>query len=86
MELMGVDLQVDPYFVYSEGEDDGLFGDAAVAADNPAAAEAGGVDTLEAAENAEAETAEASFLLSPPEATQSQAEDHRASGHIPCRS
>ena len=53
-ELMGVDLQVDPYFVESEG--------------------------------AESETVEARFLPGPPEATQSQAEDHRASGQIPFRS
>ena len=86
MELMGVDLQVDPYFVESEGEDDGLFGDAAVAADSLAAAKAEGVDALDAAEDAESETVEARFLPGPPEATQSQAEDHRASGQIPFRS
>ena len=35
---MGIDLQVDQYFVESEGdEDDGLFGDAAAAADALAA-------------------------------------------------
>ena len=33
VELMGVDLQTDPYLVESEMEDDGLFGDAA-GADN----------------------------------------------------
>ena len=27
VELMGMDFQVDPYFVEPEGEDDDLFGD-----------------------------------------------------------
>ena len=65
MELMGVDLQVDPYFVESEGEDDGLFGDAAAAAGSPAAAAAEGVDAPDAAEDAEAETAKVRFLPGP---------------------
>ena len=33
VELMGMDLQTDPYVVESEREDDGLFGDAAAADD-----------------------------------------------------
>ena len=50
---------------------DGLLGDFAAAADSPAATAAEGVDAPDAAEDAEAETAEARFLPGPPEATES---------------
>ena len=82
---MGMDLQVDPYFVEPEGEDDDLFGDARTAVASTEAAAAEGNVEHGAAEDAEAETAEARFLPGPMEPIQSQAEDHRASGHIPFR-
>ena len=62
---MGVDLQVEPYFVESEGEDDGPFSDAAAAADIPAAAEVEGVDELDAADDAEAAVGRISVSASP---------------------
>ena len=82
---MGMDPQVDPYFVEPEGGDGDLFGDArgAVASTEAAAAESN--VEHKAAEDAETETAEARFLPGPMEPIQSQAEDHRASGHIPFR-
>ena len=60
-----MDLQVDPYFVDPEGEDNDLFGDArgAVASTEAAAAESN--VEHRAAEDAETETAEARFLPAP---------------------
>ena len=86
VELMGMDFQVDPYFVEPEGEDNDLFGNArdAAASAETAAAERD-VDHRAAAADAETETAEARFLPGPMEPIQSQAEDHRASGHIRLR-
>ena len=86
VELMGMDMQTDPYAVESEMEDDGLFGDAAAANNHPTASAPNGDDASDVADSPDAETAEARFLPSPQEPTQSQAEDHRASGHIPFRS
>ena len=80
---MGMDLQVDPYFVEPEEEDDDLFGDASTAV---ASMQAAACAEPGAAENTETDTAEARFLPGPHEAIQSQAEDHRASGHVPFRS
>ena len=86
VELMGMDLQTDPYAVESDGEDDGLFGDAAAADDHRAVSAPDGDDASDTADHPDAETAEASFLPGPHEPTQSQAEDHCPSGHIPVRS
>ena len=83
---MGIDLQTDPYVVESEREDDGLFVDAAAADNRQAVSAPDGDSASDAADNPDAETAEARFLPGPQEPTQSQAEDHRASGHIPFRS
>ena len=64
---MGMDLQVDSYFVESEGdEDDGLFGDATAVTDDPAAEVAESVGAPNAAVDAEAEIAEGGNLPSPP--------------------
>ena len=83
---MGMDLpQTDPYVVESEMEDDGLFGDAARADNRQAVSAPDGDDAFDVADSPDAETAEARFLHGPQEPTQSQAEDHRASGHIPVR-
>ena len=81
-----MDLQVVPYFVELEGEDNDLFGNArdAAASAETAAAESD-VDHRAAAADAETETAEARFLPGPIEPIQSQAGDHRAAGHIPFR-
>ena len=76
----------DPYVVESETEDDGLFGDAAASDNRRAASAPDGDSASDAADSPDAETAEACFLPGPRELTQSQAEDHRASGHIPLRS
>ena len=87
VELMGMDLpQTDPYMVESEMEDDGLFGDAATANNRQAVSAPDGGDASDTADSPDAETAEARFLPGPQDPTQSQAEDHRASGHIPFRS
>ena len=86
VELMGMDLQTDPYVVESEREDDGLFGDAAAADDRRAVSAPDGDDASDAADSPDAETAEARFLPGPHEPTQCHAEDHRASGHIPFHS
>ena len=86
VELMGMELQTDPYAVESDGEDDGLFGDAAAADDHRAVSAPDGDDASDTADCPDAETSEASFLPGPHEPTQSQAEDHCASGHIPFRS
>ena len=59
VELMGMDLQVDPYFVEPEGEDDDIFGDARTAVASTEAAAAENNVEHRAAEDAEAETAEA---------------------------
>ena len=70
VELMGVDLQTDPYFVESEGKNDGLFGDAAAAEDSRAVSAAEGVGAADSADNLDAEAAaEASFLPGPQELT-----------------
>ena len=86
VELMEMDFQTDPYAVESERDDDGLFGDAAAADDHRAVSAPDGDDASDTADRPDAETAEASFLPGPHEPTQSQAEDHCASGHIPFRS
>ena len=65
MELLGVYLQVDPYFVELEGEDDGLFGDAGIAVASTEVAAAESDVEPDAAEDTEAETAEYRFLPSP---------------------
>ena len=76
-----MDLDVDPYVVESEVEKDDLFGDA-----SGATTATGGLVERDAVEDAETEIAAAKFLPGPHEPTQSQAEDHCASGHIPFRS
>ena len=65
VELMGVDLQTDPYMVESEMEDDGLFGDAAAADDRRAVSALDGEDASDTADSPDAETAEAIFLPGP---------------------
>ena len=65
VELMGMDMQTDPYAVESEMEDDGLFGDAAAANNHPAASAPDGDDASDVADSPDAETAEARFLPSP---------------------
>ena len=69
VELMGMDLQTDPYAVESDGEDDGLFGDAAAADDHRAVSAPDGDDASDTADRPAAETAEASFLPGPHEPT-----------------
>ena len=76
-----MDLDVDPYVVESEVEKDDPFGDA-----SGATTATGGLVERDAVEDAETEIAAARFLPGPHEPTQSQAEDHCASGHIPFRS
>ena len=77
-ELMGMDLQTDPYAVESDGEDDGLFGGTAAADNHRAVSAPDGDDASDTADRPDAETAEASFVPRPHEPTQSQAEDHGA--------
>ena len=65
VELMGVNLQTDPYLIESEEEDDGLFGDAVAAADKRSASAIEEAGAPDAADNPNAETAETRFLPSP---------------------
>ena len=93
VELLGMDLTVDPYLVESDGEVSGdSFGDALVAAKrlegestescdlaDETAAAAAAVQT----HDAEAEFGEGRILPSPVQPIQFHVEDHRAFGHIP---
>ena len=92
VELLGVDVTIDPYLVESDAERNGdLFGDAIAAREQPegesmesrelAGEPAAADETLDT----QAELAEGRLLPGPAQPTQSQIEDHRAFGHIPYR-